>query len=320
MVVVFEPTETFSLLVIDDEQMLLDLMPHIFSDMPVNVLVARDWKSGLDLVRKQRPQLVFVDLNLRGMHGLDVLKAILKFDRSIEVILFSGDYSSSSALDAIQRGASDFLEKPCPTPSLRARVARSIEAARKHRSFWELDSALLVSPELRDLERRSTHSRELLDRISKFAPHYRTALMTGPPDSGKESAARVLHDLSPVGKGPFVVCDCSLTPDWLLPRELFGQEKDTVAGAEQGCAGVLEQAHRGTLYLKEIGKMPLAIQSRFLRVLQTHETQRLGSSTSVKTDVRVIGSSTRDLQLQVEDRHFREDLYYRLSALHFHLP
>jgi DNA-binding NtrC family response regulator len=320
MVVVYEPTETFSLLVIDDEQLLLDLMPHIFSDMPVTVLVARDWRSGLELVRQQRPQLVFVDLNLRGMHGLDVLNAILKIDASTEVILFSGDYSSSAALDAIQRGASDFLEKPCPTPNLRARVARSIEAARRHRSFWELDSAFLVSSELRDLERHSTHSRQLLERISKVAPHYRTALITGPPDSGKESAARVVHDLSPVRKGPFVVCDCSVIPEWLLPRELFGQEKDTVAGAEQGHAGAIEQAHHGTLYLRQVGKMPLAVQSRFLRVLQTRDTQRLGSSTSMRTDIRVIVSSTRDLRLLVEERGFREDLYYRLSALQFQLP
>ena len=320
MVLVLEPPEDFTMVVIDDEPMLLELMPYIFRDMPVNVLLAEDWNAGLDLVKQRRPRLVFLDLNLPGMHGMEVLDAIVQFDPRIEVILFSGDYSSSTAVEAIRRGASDFLAKPCSTPILRARVARSLDAAQKNRQTRELESELLSSFQFYGMVGRSPHMLDVFTLMNRVAPHYQTALVTGPVGSGKQLAARALHALSPARNGPFVVCHCAGVSDARLESELFGYESGALPGTQTGAPGLFERADQGALYLDEIGELPSRIQSKLLPVLHTHEIQRLGSSTVRKINVRVIASSSRDLRSAVEDRQFREDLYYRLSAVHLQLP
>ena len=320
MVVVFEAQERLSLLVIEDDPSLGDPILRSLRQMPVNVFVAHDVDSALVLLRQHRPRIVLLDLDLRASQGLDLLEHIVKFDPGIEVILTSGEYVPSLAIDAIQRGAADYLTKPISVAGLRARVERSIEAAQRNKHTRELDAELLSSFRFQGMVGRSPRLLDLFNKVARVAPHFRTVLISGASGTGKELVARSLHHLSPAGKGPFVVCNCAALPEALAESEMFGFIKGAFTGAVRDTAGLFEQADNGVVFLDEIGEMPLAMQAKLLRVLQTHEIQRVGSAKPRKLNIRVIAATNRDLPSAVADRTFRDDLYYRLSSVHLQLP
>lgn len=320
MVLVFDAQECFSVLVVDDEEHVVELMPEIFADMPLKVLVAQDSETGWRLFRQNRPRLVFLDLKLRGANGMDLLARIAAFDQAVEVILLSGEYSPSLAIEAIQKGAAEFLIKPVDVVELRARVARALESAEKKRRTGELDAELRASFSFQGMVGRSPRMLDVFNKMTRIAPHFGTILLTGPSGTGKELVARALHDLSPAAKGPFVACNCAALPESLAESQFFGFRKGTFTGAFQDTPGFFERADEGTIFLDEISEIPTGMQAKLLRVLQTHETQRLGSATSRKLNLRVIAASNRDLTTEVAEGRFREDLYYRLSAVHLRLP
>ena len=320
MVLVLEPPEDFSVLLIDDEPSFVELMQQVFHDMPVNVMVAENAQTGWRLVKQHRPRLVLLDLNLRDVHGLDLLEEIVQFDPRIEVILFSGDPSPSIAVEAVQKGAADYLVKPIATAALRNRVERSIQFAQKNKQTYSVDAELLSSFQFHGLVGRSPRLLDLFNMMRRIAPHFRTVLLSGPSGTGKELVARALHDLSPNRKGAFVVCNCAGLPESLAESELFGYASGAFTGAIRDKVGIFEQANHGTVFLDEIGEMPIGMQPKLLRVLQTHEIQRVGSPAMKKLDIRVIAATNRDLQLEVAEQRFREDLYYRLSVIHLKLP
>jgi DNA-binding NtrC family response regulator len=317
MTLVLEPAEKFCLLVIDDEPALLALMQQVFRDLPVDVLTASEPAAALTLLKERQPRLVFLDLRLRKTSGLELLGQILKLDPRTEVVLLSGDYSPSDAVEAVRRGAADFLPKPVPVAMLRARVAKSIQAAQEKKQTRQLDAELRSRFQFQGMVGRSPRMLDLFNTMERIAPYFRSVLVSGPPGSGKGLVARTLHNLSPSRSGPFVVCHCAALPEAVADSEMFGCERSS-GGA--GKRGLFEEADQGTVFLDEVGHMPMGTQAKLLRAIQTHELQREGSSDAKQLNVRVIAVSTRDLQSEVAEHHFREDLYYRLSAVHLRLP
>lgn len=320
MVLVLEPPQRTAVLVIDDEPHVAVLMPEIFSDMAIDVLVAPDAKTGIRMLVHHHPRVVILDLHLRDTSGMKVLEQIAEFDSRIEVILLSGDYSSALAIEAIEKGAADFLGKPIQVGELRARVERSLEAAEKNRRTNQLDAELAASFCFQGMVGRSPRMLELFNKIARVAPHFRTALVSGAPGTGKKTIARALHNLSPARDGAFLILNCAGLRESSGERQLFGFENWSLPGLFKDSSGELERANYGTLVLDQIDEMPLHLQSKLLRVLQTGELQRLGSATPRRVDVRIIATTDKDLFAIVTDGRLREDLFYRLSPLQLSLP
>jgi DNA-binding NtrC family response regulator len=308
------------LVAIDDDPTSLDLIAATVEQEGLEVLTATDPQRGLDLVLQRRPPIVICDLMMPGMTGMEILSEIVRVDPVIDVLLLTAYYSTESAVEAIQKGASDYLTKPLDTRKLRSRVDELIENVRRRRCVPRLDAELLQTYQFRGMVGRSPRMLEVFARIQRIAPHYRTVLLTGPTGSGKELVARAVHESSPVSSGPFVVCNMGAIPDHLVESELFGHVKGSFTGATQDKAGLFEMAHGGTILLDEIGEMPLSAQAKLLRVVQHSEVQRVGATRPRKIDVRIIAATHRDLRTMVAEKTFREDLFFRLGMLEIRLP
>ena len=320
MVIALESQTALAMLVIDDQKHLEDLMPEIFADMPIEVIATHDAEAALRLFRENRPRLVLLGLHLQTANGMELLQQMSAIDPAVEVIVLSDEYSPGLAIEAIQSGAAEFLVKPVEIENLRDRVARLIGTANKKRHTRELEAELLSSFCFQGMVGRSPRMLDLFNKISRIAPHFRTVLVSGPSGTGKELVARALHDLSPGHKGPFVICNCAALPESLAESQLFGFQKGAFTGASQDTPGLFEQAHEGTIFLDEISEMSILMQAKLLRVLQTHETQRLGSATLRRLNFRVVAATNRHLSTEVAEGRFREDLFYRLAAVQLCLP
>ena len=309
-----------SLLIIDDNIKSLELLSSALAQPDLHILTASDPEQALDLVYDQHPQIVLTDLVMPHMTGIEVLERIMEFDPATEVILMTAHYTTESAVEAIKKGASDYLNKPISLAALRARVGTLIEEARKQRRSLQIEGELLASSEFEGIVGRSPVMCEMLPRIRRVAPHYRTVLITGETGTGKDLVARALHRLSPVSAGRYVVLNCSAVVETLFESELFGHVKGSFTGASSDKTGLFEHAHGGTMFLDEIGDMPLSTQAKLLRVLQNQEVQRVGSLSMRKVDVRVIAATNQNLRAAVAEKRFREDLYYRLSMVELQVP
>ncbi len=309
-----------SLVAVDDDPTSLDLIAATVEQDGLQVLTSTDPHRGLDLILKRRPQIVICDLMMPGMTGMEMLSEIVRVDPITDVLLLTAHYSTESAVEAIQKGASDYLTKPLDTRKLRSRVDELIQNVRRRMTVRHMDSELLQDYQFRGMIGRSVRMLEVFARIQRIAPHYRTVLLTGPTGSGKELVARALHDSSPVASGPFVPCNMSAIPENLVESELFGHVKGSFTGATQDKAGMFELAHGGTILLDEIGEMPLSTQAKLLRVVQQQEVQRVGATRPRKMDVRIIAATHRDLRTMVGEKTFREDLFFRLGMLDVKIP
>jgi len=263
---------------------------------------------------------VLTDLIMPRMNGIEVLERIMEVDPATDVILMSAHYSTESAVEAVRKGASDYLNKPVSIGPLRERIARLVEEVRKRQRSLQLEDELRTNSEFEGIVGRSPQMWEMFWRIRRVAPHYRALLITGETGTGKDMVARAVHRLSPVASGNYVVLNCSAIVETLFESELFGHAKGSFTGATHDKPGLFEHAHGGTLFLDEIGDMPLATQAKLLRVLQNQEVQRVGSLNARKVDVRVIAATNHDLRTAVAEKRFREDLYYRLSMVEIRMP
>jgi DNA-binding NtrC family response regulator len=308
-------------LVIDDDPQLLDVMVDAISEEEgIEVDRASDAEEGLELFKRHRHSIVLADYKLPSMHGMELLDRVLAIDPGVEFILVTGHYTTELAVQAIQKGAADYLTKPISIAVLRSKVGQYIEQQKRRQHASTLDSELLKSFNFEGMIGRSPQMLEVFTRIKRVAPHFQTVLVAGPTGTGKELVARALHRLSPVASRPLAVCNCAAVVETLFESELFGYVKGAFTGATQDKIGLFEYANGGVVFLDEIGEMPLAAQAKLLRVLQNQEIQRVGSPATRKIEIKVIAATNRDLKRQVGEKTFREDLYYRLSMVQIQLP
>lgn len=311
---------TVKLVAVDDTSASLELIEESLRQDGLAIFTAADPEQGLDLVLQEHPQIVLLDLVMPKMSGLELLDRIVEFDPAIEVILMTAHYTTETAVEAIKKGASDYLNKPISIPALRSRVEKLISDARQRLRAYDLDRELLETSRFEGMIGKSAVMWELFARIRRVAAHYRSALITGPTGTGKDLVAQALHNLSPASAGRFVTCNCSAVVETLFESELFGYVRGAFTGATADKMGLIEFAHGGTLFLDEIGDMPLATQAKLLRALQNQEVTRVGSVTPRKVDVHVVAATNRDVETLISQKLFREDLYYRLAMVELRTP
>jgi len=306
--------------VIDDDQQHLRLVRDALQQDGLEIQTASDPELGLELVFTKRPDIVIVDLVMPKLTGMEVLDRVLASHPETDVILMTGQYSTDSAVEAIQKGAADYFEKPLSLEKLKKRLSLMIDQIRRQVRDLDLERQLLDSSQFEGIIGRSPLMLEMFARIRRIAPHFRTVLVTGATGTGKELVARALHRLSPVSGGQFAVCNCSAVVETLFESELFGHVKGSFTGATQDRAGLFEYANNGVVFLDEIGDMPLVTQAKVLRVLQNQEIQRVGSPAVKRVNVRVVAATHRNLRTEAREGRFREDLLFRLAVVEVKTP
>jgi DNA-binding NtrC family response regulator len=308
------------LLAIDDDASTLALIARALEQEGIEITTAQDPGAGFEIFLRVRPKIVFLDVVMPSMSGMDLLERMIRVDPAANVILISGHYSTDSAVEAIAKGACDYLTKPLDIQRLRSRVASLAAEAELRERTLTLDRELVQACEFEGIVSRSPLMLEVFTKVRRVAPHFKTALVTGGTGTGKELVARSLHRRSPASSGRFVVCNCTTLVENLAESELFGYAKGAFTGAVHDKTGLFEHADGGVIFLDEIGELSSAMQAKLLRVLQDHEVRRVGSSVSRKVEVRVIAATNRNLSHLIKEGHFREDLYYRLAVVEIDLP
>jgi len=307
------------ILIVDDEPDIRTLIDGILSDEGYETRQAHNSDAALAAFKVRRPSLVILDIWLQNskLDGLGILAAMHREEPVVPCIMISGHGTIETAVQAIQNGAYDFIEKPFQSDRLLLIVSRALEAARLRRENSEL--RLRAGAEI-ELVGASNGMGQIRGQIEKVAPTGSRVLIQGPAGSGKEVAARMIHARSRRNDGPFVALNCATLNPARFEEELFGIEPGADANAQPRRAGVLERAHGGTLLLDEVADMPLETQGKIVRALQEQGFERVGGATRVKVDVRVIATTNRDLQAEIAGGRFREDLYYRLAVVPVKMP
>ncbi len=310
----------FRLLAIDDNRENLDLIRSALDRDGLEILTEEDPEEGLRTFLRLRPRMVLLDLVMPKISGIEILERMVAIDPGVDIILITAHYSTESAVEAIQKGACDYLTKPLDIEKLRSRIQKLLSDAETRQKTLRLEQELINAYQFECMVGRSPLMLEVFARIRRIAPHFRTVLVTGATGTGKELVARALHRLSPASRGPFVVCNCSALVENLVESELFGYVRGAFTGANQDKVGLFEHADGGIIFLDEIGELAPAAQAKLLRVLQNRQVQRVGSLTPRNIDVRVIAATHRNLRTMVNEGQFREDLYYRLGVVEIMLP
>ncbi|HEX5000456.1 MAG TPA: sigma-54 dependent transcriptional regulator [Terriglobia bacterium] len=309
-----------TLVAIDDDALTLELIEEALAGLNLQIFTYSEPEKGLNAILEKQPDIAALDLVLPGHDGMQLLEEIVEHSPMTEVLLMTGHYSTDSALEAIQKGACDYLTKPISVPDFRLRISRLAAEARRRREVSKLEKEVLSTNRFEGMVGQSPLMRDLFNNIRRIAPHFRTALITGATGTGKELVARALHRLSPASNGRFVDFNCSAVVETLFESELFGYVKGAFTGAAGDRMGLFEHASNGVLFLDELGDTPLSMQSKLLRALQNQEIRRVGSPTVHKVNVRVIAATNRDLPRMISEGKFRDDLYFRLSMVELKVP
>ncbi|WP_396199737.1 sigma-54-dependent transcriptional regulator [Gemmatimonas sp.] len=305
------------ILVVDDEPGIRQALGQLLEYEGYEVKTATGGAEGITIYDSFRPQLVFLDVKMAGLDGLEVLKRLRQADPNATVVMISGHATIQTAVEATQLGAYDILEKPLDTD----RVLVLLRNAFETRLLSEENERLRETIESRyEIVGRTYGIRALLERIDKVAGTPARVLITGENGTGKELVARAIHRGSPRAKKPFVEVNCAAIPSELIESELFGHMKGSFTGAIADRAGKFEQADGGTLFLDEIGDMSLSAQAKVLRVLQDGVVTRIGGSKPIQVDVRVLAATNKHLEDEIANGRFREDLFYRLNVVPITVP
>ncbi len=308
------------LLVVDDEPAVLSLIKRVAEGEGFEALVCTSGREALAVAEEKGPDLVLVDLRMPDVGGLDIVRALRKADSKAMIVLMTGYGSIDSAVEAVKIGAADYLTKPFDLERLKVTFASVREESERRARMLEMDREVAQRFEFAGMVGRGPAMQEVFNLIRRLAPHVRTALVSGETGTGKELVARALHQTGPRSARRFVAVNCSAVVETLFESELFGHVRGAFTGATESKAGLFETADGGTLFLDEIGELPPSLQAKLLRVLETGEVQRVGSVQPVKTDVRVVCATNRDLSAEVMAGSFRSDLLYRLNVVQIALP
>jgi two-component system response regulator HydG len=313
---------TATVLVVDDDRANLDSVSRIFQREGLATLAASNGTEALDLLRKPEVSVMVTDLMMPGMDGQELLKAARTIRPDVEVVLMTAYATVETAVAAMKDGAYDFITKPLKRHSLVKAVQKALEkqALVAENKSLKAKLAEIGASGGKAMVGQSPAFRAMMDTLRQAAPSTATVLLMGESGTGKELAARALHEHSHRAKGPFIAVNCAALPESILEAELFGVERGAYTGAVARREGRFERASGGTLFLDEVGEMPLSAQVKLLRVLQEGEIERLGGTQTVKVDVRLVAATNKDLQKEVAEGRFREDLFYRLNVVEVRVP
>jgi len=313
---------TATVLVVDDDRANLDSVSRIFQREGLATLAASNGTEALELLRKPEVSVMVTDLMMPGMDGQELLKAARTIRPDVEVVLMTAYGTVETAVAAMKDGAYDFITKPLKRHALVKAVQKALEKQALVAENKSLKARLaeMGASGGKAMVGQSPAFRAMMDTLRQAAPSTATVLLMGESGTGKELAARAVHEHSQRAKGPFIAVNCAALPESILEAELFGVERGAFTGAVARREGRFERAHGGTLFLDEVGEMPLSAQVKLLRVLQEGEIERLGGTQTVKVDVRLVAATNKDLQKEVAEGRFREDLYYRLNVVEVRVP
>ncbi len=306
-------------LVIEDDAGLRRTVSLLLEGEDYEVATAGDGESGLKKAEEWNPELILADVRMPGMDGLEFVDAYVDSGGTASIIIMTAYGNPDTAIEAIRRGAYDYIDKPFAPDALLLRVRIAEESRSKDREIRRLRKEVRVERRHGEIIAGSPGMTEAIEVAERVAPHPTTVLITGESGTGKELIARLIHDVSE-RPGEFVPVNCGAIPENLLESELFGHVKGSFTGATGDRIGLFEEADKGTLFLDEVGELPPSLQVKLLRALQEGEIRRVGESQSREVDVRVLAATARDLDGDVQAGEFRSDLYYRLNVVRVHLP
>lgn len=300
-----------SILIVDDDPTLLRLLSILLREEGYNVLAADSAEKALVLLAVEKPDLIVTDLQMGKMNGLELFNAVHKTHPMLPIIILTAYGTIPDAVEATKRGVFTFLTKPYEVPDLLNEISNAMALNEKNVPIVDTNQSIIT---------RSPAMLSMLDEARSVAAVDASVLISGETGSGKELLARTIHEWSPRRDKSFVAINCGAIPEDLLESELFGHVKGAFTGATRDHYGLFQEANGGTIFLDEIGDLPLSLQVKLLRVLQEMEIRPVGSARSQKVDVRVISATHRHLESEIAEGRFREDLYYRLNVISFHLP
>ncbi len=304
--------EKNKILIVDDEKQIIDLFKMFLKKEELEIISSTSYSEALDIIRKNNISLVLLDVYLSGNNGIDLLPKIKGIDPSLPVLMISGMSKVYDAVEALKRGAVDYLTKPIKKAELLSAVRRYIKNTNSDSDFrLNMGETTFIG--------KSTAIKTIIDKIEVIAPTSLNVLILGKSGTGKEVIARMIHNNSKRKDGPFIAVDCGALPENLIENELFGSTKGSYTGAE-GQIGKFELAHGGTIFLDEITNLPIASQAKLLRVIQEKKFFPIGSEKEITIDFRIIATSNVDFEELIKQNRFRDDLYYRLNEIFLNLP
>lgn len=314
------PQDKSKILVIEDEKNMREILSILLEGEGYEVVTAPDGITGIEQIKKDIYDLIITDIKMPGHSGFDVLKEAKEISPETLVIMITAFGTTESAIEAMKLGAYDYIHKPFKIDEIRLVVKNALEKKRLRSEVSVLREKIKTTYELGNIFYRNSKMQELLRILPKIAESNSNVLITGESGTGKEFFATALHNLSPRKENKFVAINCASLPEGLLESELFGHMKGAFTGAVSNKQGLFEVADKGTLFLDEIGDMPLSLQAKLLRVLENSTFRRVGGTSDIKVDVRIIAATNKNLKEQIESGRFREDLFYRLNVIPIHLP
>lgn len=309
-----------TILVVDDEEMIRFAFEQFLKDEGHTPLLARDGDQAMEMFLQGRPEVVFLDYRLPGMDGLEVLEKIRQADAKATVVLMTAFGAMDVAIRAMQLGAYDYLSKPLDLGAIRDLIHRILEGRRCLEERDRAEQGPAGKSALQQMVGKGPAMQQVFKMIGLLTTQDVTVLITGESGVGKELVARAIHENSPRRSHPFVAVNCGAMPETLLEAEMFGYEKGAFTGADSRKPGKFEAAGGGSIFLDEIGELQPLLQVKLLRVLQEKSFERIGGSSPIRSDARVIAATNRDLHREVEHGQFRKDLFYRLNLVNVHLP
>ena len=309
-----------SILVIEDEHLQKELLTTILKEAGYNVFSASSLEEARKIISQYHPEIILTDLKLQNEDGMDILNDLPEEPFKPAVIIITAFGSIPSAVEAIKRGAFDYLTKPINKEVLLLTIKRAEEKINLVKEVYRLKSELYEKFKIDGVVGKSKKMLQVIEIVKKVAPTNATVLICGESGTGKELIARAIHHNSPRKDNPFIAINCAAIPETLIESELFGYEPGAFTGANTRKIGLIEAANKGTLFLDEVAELPLITQSKLLRVLQEKEIRRIGGKETIKVDVRIIAATNKNLLEEVQKKKFREDLYYRLKVVTIEIP